>query len=127
MIDLTDKQSIYDNITKAKENKEKFELAGTIHRLIKKGIDNTRKETKEECLNLSANNLSDSELRVRVKGLLIKRLADGTLSASDIGQLKDIFGLASKTDDLSIEVVDYSNALIDCPHCKKNVHQTSTK
>tara|TARA_Y100000310_G_scaffold211187_1_gene211926 strand:- start:57 stop:476 length:420 start_codon:yes stop_codon:yes gene_type:complete len=139
MLDLTDKQAIYNEIKIAanKDGKALWPLIGKIHTHIHKLTkenntlreEHTQKEKKKE-EGLDPSNLSDltdAELRQRVKGLLVARLDEGTLSASDIGQLKDIFGLASKTDDLSIEVVDYSNAIIDCPHCKKNVHQTSTK
>ena len=38
-------------------------------------------------------------------------------------ELRDILNIASRSDELQIEVVDYVNAIIDCPHCNRNVHE----
>ena len=134
-MDYTSKQSIYDAIKIAsKDGKALWPLISQLHTHMNKlqrevttyREENTRREnrTKEEKENGldSLPNLSDAELRSRVKNHLLVKLDDGSLSGSDIGQLKDIFGLASKVEELRIETVDYSNAIIDCPHCSTNIH-----
>lgn len=67
--------------------------------------------------------MTDKELRQELRSLLVEKLQNKTLQASEIAQLKDVFGLADQTSDLLVQAVDYSNMLIDCPHCKRNVHQ----
>ena len=59
--------------------------------------------------------MTDQELRARLKVLLIERLNDRTLTASDIAQLKDVFGLANATSDLRIEGMDFKSMCEDCP------------
>lgn len=132
-------QELFDTINKA-DGKSLWSTCGVISNELRKahkaieeantyreGIERrTIEEKKEESLNpikIDVSTLTDAELRMHVKQHLVNKLTDSTLSGSDIGQLKDIFGLASKTEDLTIQVVDYANALIDCPHCGENVHR----
>jgi hypothetical protein len=70
----------------------------------------------------AAKDMTDAELRAELRDFLITKLQDKTLSGSDIGQLKDVFGLADQTTDLIINTVDYKNAIIECWRCHANVH-----
>ena len=76
-------------------------------------------KNKEDVATYSS--LTDVELRARLKGLLIERLDDRTLTASDIAQLKDVFGLASAETDLVIQTIDYSSMCSDCPRMQPPV------
>jgi hypothetical protein len=135
-MNLTNQQELFDTINKA-DNSQLWSTCGVIARSAEKSAkllaqathreEQHREEEKKKGLDSQDTaNLTDEELRLRVKRHLLVKLSDGSLSGSDIGQLKDIFGLASKTEELTIEVVDYANAIIDCPHCGENVHRTST-
>jgi hypothetical protein len=132
-------QELYNSIKKT-DGKTAWATCATVANLLRKqdkliaqaqtyreGIELEREEQakkKRDSLDSSSpeSNLTDEELRLRVKNHLLVKLDDGSLSGSDIGQLKDIFGLASKVEELRIETVDYSNAIIDCPHCSTNIH-----
>ena len=77
--------------------------------------------TKDEDLDWD---MSDPELRVEVKKLLMRKLKSGSLTGADIGQFKDIFGLADATSDLVIEVVDYKDV---CPECERRADEAEVK
>ena len=140
-MDLTNQQLIFDTIKKA-DNAQLWSTCGVIARSAEKAAkllaqatqreESYREEQakeKENGLNpnrIDVSTLTDAELRLRVKQHLVDKLTNNTLGAADIGQLKDVFGLASKTEDLTIQVVDYTNAIIDCPHCNANIHKAST-
>jgi hypothetical protein len=136
-MNYANQQVLFDTINKA-DGKSLWSTCGVISNQLHKAAkavtklekeltyreDNATKEEKEKGSNpptINVSTLTDAELRMHVKQLLMNRLSAGTLSASDIGQLKDIFGLASKTEELTIQVVDYSNAMLDCPHCNTNL------
>ena len=85
-----------------------------------------REKEKKKGL-IPPESMSDDELRLRLREHLISKLGSGELQAAEIAQLKDLFGLASKANDLVVELVDYKNATIDCPHCGDNIFQTVTK
>ena len=95
------KQSVYDTISP------------TLQKLTNTPIEQDNK--KEDGLNPSPD-LSDSQLRTRLKNLLIVKLDNGTVTAAEIAQLKDVFGLADATSDLTIEIVNYKDA---CPECAR--------
>jgi len=131
-MDTTTPQAI-NNALANLDNSTRWALAQEIH-LIAKHRDKYKeqlntlkaKQTKKENgLNLStaSETMDDATLRAYVKEHLVRKLGDGSLSASEIGQLKDVFNLASQTEELSIVVESYENAIIDCPHCGENVHK----
>ena len=126
-MNYANQQELYDYIKQA-DNKDLWSRCGTLAKRVRnlEKIESTQEKKKKDGLDPTSGTLTDAELRTRVKNHLVAKLADGTLGAADIGQLKDIFGLASKTEELTIQVVDYANAIIDCPHCGENVHKTST-
>jgi len=134
-MDYSNQQELYDTIKRA-DNSDLWSLSGAIAKTVQKATKdkdkaitnlNKAKTTtkKENGSNLPAlpEDISDAELRTHVKKHLLLRLGDGSLSASEIGQLKDVFNLASQTEELSIVVESYENAIIDCPHCGENVHK----
>ena len=123
-MDYSNQQELYDTIKRA-DNSDLWSLSGAIAKTVQKAnkaIEKT-KPKKRDGLNPSTLQMDDSELRTRVKQHLVDKLGDGSLSASEIGQLKDVFNLASQTEELSIVVESYENAIIDCPHCGENVHK----
>ena len=86
----TSKASSKSTVTDSKENIEEFELS---HRLA-----------------------TD---KVYARGYLIKELVRQTSNnnASAAKELRDILQIGSATDELQIELVDYENAVLDCPEC----------
>lgn len=70
---------------------------------------------KKKKKGLNPTPVTDEELRSRLREHLLDRLEDGSLSASEIGQLKDVFNLASKTDNLVIQTIDFRDMCSDCP------------
>jgi hypothetical protein len=128
MIDYTDKQAIYDAI-KTADNTQLWSIAGEIAQTVFKANKQLAKNPTDEVITeeyISSLNLDEllsdkSKLRSRVMASLIKGSDQGNHQAAD--KLAKLAGLESATDELSIECVDYSNALIDCPHCGENVHK----
>lgn len=108
----TAKQVIYDGISRL--------IKSTQHNTLY--TDKQNKQKNGEGLDTSSLP-SDDELRAQLKVHLINRLAAGTLQAAEIGQLKDVFGLANAEIDLEIVVTDYANTIIECPHCGESVHK----
>lgn len=131
-MDLTNKQELFNHISTVKEDSKalwgivsSISLAMVAAEKTKDALDKVKKELAEEygedadgnpCNPLDSTALvTDEQIRARVKRHLLNRLADGTLSASDIGQLKDVFGIANKESDLSISVIDYRSMCLGCP------------
>ena len=74
----------------------------------------------------SKENIEEFELSHRLatdktyaRGYLIKELVRQTSNnnASAAKELRDILQIGSATDDLQIELVDYENAVLECPGC----------
>jgi len=57
--------------------------------------------------------------KVYARGYLIKELVRQTSNnnASAAKELRDILQIGSATDELQIELVDYENAVLECPEC----------
>jgi len=102
-----------NHVTKAKQI-----IYDTISPILTNHIDPRK---KNNVATLSA--ITDEEIRARLRIHLIERLNDKTLQAAEIAQLKDVFGLSSATADTTINIVDYANVIIDCPHCGEDVHR----
>jgi hypothetical protein len=62
----------------------------------------------------------DAELRGMIRRTLVEKLADGSWTASDIGQVKDIFGLSSAVQDVHIEYVQFGGICEGCPRLANN-------
>ena len=56
---------------------------------------------------------SDEGLRGEVRSLLVSKLRDKSLSAAEIREFKDLFGLTEKKADLIVNVIDYANAEVE--------------
>jgi len=63
----------------------------------------------------AALDLTDEELRARVRRLLIARLDDQSLTASEIGQFTKIFGLDQDAERTIIEPINYCDICAECP------------
>ncbi len=98
-----------NHVTKAKQI-----IYDTIRPILTNHIDTRINQNVEP-----AALVSDVELRARLKALLIERLNDRTLSASDIAQLKDVFGLADAKSELTINITKYSGLCSECHHTFK--------
>ena len=111
-MNLEKQQDVFDTI-KATDNKGLWSLAG----LIAKGVFNANKATKklqkeldkQTALPLDTGEVTDDELRRDLRLLLRAKLKDQSLSAAEIAQLKDIFGLTNAKQDVSIEIVSYKD------------------
>ena len=112
-MDMTNRDDLYNAIRATGTNKQLHALCATIAREVnrlEKHRDKTIEKEKEVGLNQLTIDSTDSELRAGVRALLINKVNDNSLTASEIGQFKDVFGLANEKDDLLIEAVDYSGA-----------------
>ena len=118
------------------DNKEIWKHAGRVATALKKAgllagaysdgrdiVNSTLKDLFKEIPQDDIEMPSDKELRDGLKKLLASRVFTKTIQASEIAQLKDLFGLVDQRADLKIEVIDYNSALEDCPHCGKNLHK----
>ena len=137
-IDYSNAQTIYDTV-RAAGNKTLYAICGQIatmaanldklerDQVTRKELASTKEQEKHEGVDETLNTLSldstDEELRLGARAFLIGKLKDNAITASEFAQFKDVFGLASQSDELRIITTDYSNAIIDCPHCSGNVHQ----
>ena len=116
-------QAIYDTI-KTTDNSQLWSTCGLIAKHIQKLNKTLSKLNDDKVATLIPLDCSDEELRTRVKTHLVNKLNDGSLTASEIGQLKEVFpSLVSSVDDLTIEYVDYENCIVECPKCGANVHE----
>ena len=125
MIDLTDKQSIYDAIRSA-DAKELWALVSTVYTLnrakdkLQDQLDNIQVENSgAESRPSLSDDASDSEVRVRARAVLLDKLNDGSITAAEFAQFKDVFGLASAESDLNITVTSYADLCPDCPITRK--------
>lgn len=113
MIDFTKQQQIYDTI-KTIPNKELWSFAG----LLSKAVFNAQKETKELTKQLekasahtTSDEVSDDQLRAKLRSILIKKLEDNSISAAEIAQLKDVFGLTNAKQDINVQVISFKKFL----------------
>jgi len=120
MIDLTDKQSIYDAIRSA-DATELWAFTSTVYALnrtkdkLQEQVDNQCESAGAESRPPLSDDATDSEVRVRARAVLLDKLNDGSITAAEFAQFKDVFGLASAESDLNIRVVSYSELCADCP------------
>ena len=108
---------------KAKENKAKG-----CKELINQAIQSTNlpiekqpnTKEKEEELELSLRLANDPAF---ARGWYIKEMVRQTKgnNATSAKELRDVLGIAHEDEGLTVELVDYSNAVIDCPHCGENL------
>ena len=120
-MDMTNREDIYGAIRAAgSDNKQLHAVCANIAREVKRLTRDkakTEEKKKKDGLNQLTADSTDDELRVGVRNLLIAKVNDNSLTASEIGQFKDVFGLADASSDLLIETVDYANACTcDVPH-----------
>ena len=106
-------QEIYD-IIRVTDNKDIWSYAG----ILSKKIFNDQKEIKKLQAIIDKfkapvenTNVTDEELRQKLRSLLLAKLGDQSLSAPEIAQLKDIFGLTNAKQDVVIEIVSYKEGL----------------
>ena len=109
-------QGLVPTIAKAQQP-----IYNTLHKQLR-SIEKEDQE-KKNGLNLP-DNPTDTQLREALKALLVVKLKDNTLTAAEIAQLKDVFGLADATSDLTIEVVNYADS---CPECARRDEQNEQK
>ena len=121
-MDLTKQKDIYNTIRTA-EAKNIWPMCGLIASLVKQAtLDVKNIQKKYDKLQLELNEalskaqektplpsgeVTDDQLRQKLRTLLLNKLNDETLSAAEIAQLKDIFGLTNAKQDITIEIVSY--------------------
>lgn len=115
-----DKQSISSTLKREIpriDNKEAFRIAGVFWGEITRYANTKKKEAVEtqskqkaegECDN-SEYRMTPEERAQVLADLLDKKLKTGEILASELRELKDIFNLKAKDQDISIEQVDYSD------------------
>jgi hypothetical protein len=139
MIDIKDKQTIYDAIQEAKgDGKEQITLQHNKaikqqHTQHLEDIEEVKKqyseqkEKKEGVPTLSPSDLlSDKQaLRVRVMADLLEGSSKGNAQASD--KLAKIAGIENDISELQIITETFKDVPIECPSCGANVHQRPLK
>ena len=126
MIDYTNTQTVFDSI-KSADNSALWSMAGEIARMAMKQSKAKKEDGGEitqeyiDSLNIDELLSDPSKLRTRVLASLIKGSDAGNHQASD--KLAKLAGIENAQTDLEIGTVDYSDALIDCPHCGENVRR----
>jgi hypothetical protein len=145
MIDIKDKQTIYDAIQEAKgDGKAVWSIAQQITLQHNKAIKqqhtqhledieevkkqySEQKEKKEGVPTLSPSDLlSDKQaLRVRVMADLLEGSSKGNAQASD--KLAKIAGIENDISELQIITETFKDVPIECPSCGANVHQMPLK
>lgn len=125
--DYTNKQVIYAKIKECGDDgKALYGLCNDLRNLIvagakaeavaEKAVAKSEKRIAELEKALEAaesteeRDMSDDVLMVKLRELLFVKLEDKTLSAAEIRELKELFGLTQKQADLIINVIDYANA-----------------
>ena len=121
-MDITSRDELFAAIRATGESNSQLHavcvaIATQAKRMDKEIGKQTNEKEKRKGLNQLTADSSDDELRAGVRLLLIAKVNDNSLTASEIGQFKDVFGLADASSDLVIETVDYANACTcDVPH-----------
>ena len=124
MIDYTNKDSLYATIKEAvSDNKKLFAIATMI-------AEHCRKNTVKEVEKIDSEefrqalSVLDDPVRARAWMLTnLKNAMENAPNAQIAKELRDMLGIASKGDDISIQLINYANAIVDCPHCGRNVHE----
>lgn len=104
MLDITSKTDLYESIKSAKNNSQYHALATKIIEANRAALE----EQKKSRVSLGPD-ASDEEVRAAIRQVLLDRIGDGTLSAADIAQTKDLFGLKDKEQEIIVNLIDYSN------------------
>lgn len=132
MIDLTDKQNIFNEIQAASgDNRKMFNIAQDVFHQVKKLRDGRAQQEKDqakrskglEALNSLSVDSTEAELRACTKLVLIEKLRDQSITAAEFAQFKDVFNLASDVDQLSIETVSFADVVSECPRCGADVYR----
>ena len=129
MLDINDKQSIYDAIQSAKgDSKALWALVGNINKqhttaikIQAKELTDTKTTKTKDGLDFSSLLDDKDKLRAHVLEDLFKGSQAGNSQASD--KLAKLAGLDVAEQDLKINLVDYKEVLIDCPHCGENLRK----
>ena len=133
--DTTNKQTLFNQI-KAGDNKWLYAACGEIVNASRKATrdikalnklletrDNTinglqaQQEEKEDGCNLTplTPKSTDEEIRSHARMLLMTKLNDKSITATEFGQFKDVFGLANADSDITVTTIDYRSMCTDCP------------
>ena len=80
------------------------------HNKDKRAIEKTFKAQKaEEAKALPSKRMTDEELADAIDVMICTKVVDGTISAAEIAQLKDIRNIKLKDRDVVINVVNYKD------------------
>lgn len=133
---LTDAQSIFDTFNACKDNKERWNAARqvstqatkhekeikTLNKQIKALEEKTAPKEKGEGFEDPAELLENKQaLRMRVMKDLLEGSSKQNAQASD--KLAKLAGLDADKQDISIELVQYSETPLECPSCGENLHK----
>lgn len=116
-MNLTSRQDLFDVINAAKHDKQQLwaAIAPITREFVRlQAVEVQFKALVDEGSDALTEDLTEDELRAHVKSLLITRLKDKTLTAAEIAQFKDVFGLANKSSDIEINVVNYAGICDGC-------------
>lgn len=121
-MDFTNKDHIFTRIREVmSDNKALYAFCNELRIQIQAGRKEARESNKalesaqkqikklEEMVS-APQDMSDEVLMDELRGLLFSKLKDKSLSAAEIRELKELFGLTQKQADLVIETVDFKDA-----------------
>ena len=135
---LTDAQSIFDTFNACKDNKELWNAARQVStqatkdakniKTLEKELNTLKEEKahagKKEGFEDPAELLENKQaLRMRVMKDLLEGSSKQNAQASD--KLAKLAGLDADKQDISSELVQYSETPLECPSCGENLHKPS--
>jgi len=94
-----------------KANADIWNLSKALHQ---KYLDDIKaieaKYKKEDKIRRRGRKLTEDERQDELTRFLDAKLLDGTLTAAELAQFKDIYGLKSKERDIIIETINFADA-----------------
>jgi len=116
------KLTLKEWLPKGKEtNSAVWELTKQIHSGYQADIKAAKAEAKEKAVKTESKQakaepterrlLTDEERSEELTKFLDSKLLDGTLSAAELAQFKDIYGLKAKDKDVTVDTIDFKEAL----------------
>jgi Na+/phosphate symporter len=118
VIDVMDRKSLYEGAKGCRDGTELYRWCGEVARLVGimgKDLEKAKKRLSDYEGALAEGDVTDEELVSRLRVLLLAKLSDQSLSAAEIREMKDLFGLTARTADTIIEIVSYKDVCGGCP------------
>lgn len=104
------KDGLSSHITR-EANGDVWNLSQKINAMLAEEIKGIKSAVKrEEKVRTRGRMLTDDERQEELTRFLDAKLLDGTLTAAELGQFKDIYGLKNKERDIIIQTINFADA-----------------